>query len=600
MKSKIRISIVLLMVVFVISLSGFASIALAEADDSGCADNNWSAHTTFHVHGTPASAVAAAVLSPTQVRTAYHLPSTGGSGVIAIVDAFDDPTVETDLKVFSSTYGLPLPNTPGGFVFVKYPMTSGISVDGGWALETSLDVQWAHAIAPSATILLVEASSNSFADLLAAVDYARNYPSVVAVSMSWGGSEFSGEASYDYLFTSTAASPAITFFAASGDNGAGVIWPAASLNVVGVGGTTLKVDPTTDAVTETAWSGSGGGVSRYENQPPYQAAYGIASSKRTVPDVSYNADPNTGVRVYDSTPYSGSTGWWQIGGTSAGAPQWAAIQSLGLSASNNNFYQDAKSASYSSYFRDITIGSNGYSAKTGYDYVTGLGSPVTTIFTPTPDFSISASPAALTIPAGSSPQSSTITVKSLNSFSDSVALTAMSVPTGLTVDVNPISVAVASGGSATSVLKITVPAGVAAGTYKVTLTGTNGSLSHSAVVTVTVPAPVTPDFSISASPSSLTIRAGSSGSSRITVTSLNGFGGTVSVAASAPSGWSASLSPSSLTVGSGGSASSTLMVTVPLGTKDGTYTVTVTATSGSLSHTATVTIKVSSNGQGQH
>jgi hypothetical protein len=256
-------------------------------------------------------------------------------------------------------------------------MAPNIRTDGGWALEISLDVQWAHAIAPNAKILLVEARSASLTNLLAAVDYARNRSDVVAVSMSWGASEFSTESSYDSYFTSSYGT---TFFASSGDSGAGVLWPAASPNVIGVGGTTLTFNLDGSLALENAWSGSGGGLSAYETEPSYQVSYNVpgANDQRAVPDVSYDADPNSGFSVYDNTPYQGQTGWWQVGGTSAGAPQWAAIQSIGLSASNNNFYQDAKSVNYSSYFRDITSGSNGYPATTGYDLVTGLGSSLTT------------------------------------------------------------------------------------------------------------------------------------------------------------------------------------------------------------------------------
>jgi subtilase family serine protease len=441
--------------------------------------NGWSAHTLFRIRPTRSMALVAG-LSPTQIRTAYNLPSTGGSGTIAIVDAFDDPTALNDLNVFSSQFGLPAPN------FEKHTMTSGIPTNGGWALEMSLDVQWAHAIAPSAKILLVEATSNGDADLLAAVDYARSRSDVVAISMSWGGPEFSGESSYDSYFTSTYGA---TFFASSGDSGAGVSWPAVSANVVGVGGTTLTFTGGGAVASETAWSGSGGGISAYIAEPSYQVTYGVpgVNGKRAVPDVSYDADPNSGVSVYDSTPYYGSTGWWVVGGTSAGSPQWAAIQSLGLTATNNNFYVDAKSASYSSYFRDITSGSNGHPATIGYDLVTGLGSPLTTNYAPvtTPDFSISASPSALTINAGAS-GTSTITVKSLNTFSGTVSLT-VTAPTGWTASVSPTSLTVASGGSNSSTLSITVPSTTAAGTYTVTVAGTSGSLNHSATVTVSVP-----------------------------------------------------------------------------------------------------------------
>jgi hypothetical protein len=341
--------------------------------------NGWTAHPCFHIRQGATSGPTG--LSPAQIRAAYNLPSTGGSGTIAIVDAYDDPTVQNDLNLFSSQFGLPAAN------FEKHTMSSGIPTDGGWALEISLDVQWAHAVAPNAKILLVEATSNGGTDLLAAVDYARGRSDVVAISMSWTGSEFSTESSYDSYFTSSYGA---TFFASSGDSGAGVYWPAVSAKVVGVGGTTLTFTGGGSVSSETAWSGSGGGVSAFVAEPSYQVTYGVpgANGKRAVPDVSYDADPSSGVSVYDSTPYSGSTGWWQVGGTSAGAPQWAAIQSLGLSATNNNFYTDAKSASYSSYFRDITSGSNGHPATVGYDLATGLGSPLTTNYNAPPLVSV--------------------------------------------------------------------------------------------------------------------------------------------------------------------------------------------------------------------
>jgi subtilase family serine protease len=468
------ISMTSLILIFIVSLLLVQTIAVVVPVVA--ASKGWSAHTMIHIRR--AQTTSPTGLSPAQIRTAYNLPSTGGSGTIAIVDAFDDPTALSDLNVFSSQFGLPTPN------FEKHPMSSGIPTDGGWALEISLDVQWAHAIAPSAKILLVEAASNSFSDLLAAIDYARSRSDVVAISMSWGGSEFSGESSYDSYFTSSYGA---TFFASSGDNGAGVSWPAVSANVIGVGGTTLTFTGGTVS-SETAWSGSGGGISAYVTEPSYQVSYGVTVTNgyRGVPDVSYDADPFSGVSVYDSTPYSGSTGWWQVGGTSAGSPQWAAIQSLGLSATNNNFYADAKLASYPSYFRDITSGSNGYPATIGYDLITGLGSPLTTNYTPVtnPDFSTSASPTALTIKAGAS-GNSTITVKSLNTFAGIVSLT-VTAPTGWTVSVNPTSLTVASGGSATSTLSITVPSNTAAGTYTVNVTGTSGSLVHSAAVTANV------------------------------------------------------------------------------------------------------------------
>jgi len=563
-RNKASTFIVLAILILVISFPGIASTAKATTSD-----NDWTAQPLFHAR--PAAARGPDPLSPSQIIAAYNLASiTGGAGTtIAIIDAYDAPNIANDLATFSSNFGLP------AATFVEYKMATTIAVDSGWALEISLDVEWAHAIVPQATILLVEARSNSLSDLLSAVSYATTYPGVKAVSMSWGGSEFSTETSYDSYFSK----PGITFFASSGDSGSGVIWPSSSPNVVAVGGTTLNMVGNT-VTSETAWSGSGGGISYYESKPTYQANYGLTYARRAVPDVSYDADPNTGVLVYDSTPYQVLSGWWVVGGTSVGAPQWAAIQALGLNANNNNFYQDAKSASYSSYFRDITVGSNGNTAGTGYDLVTGLGSPVTTNFTPqtTPDFTISASPNPITINAGSS-GTSTITVNSLNGFAGTVQLS--SPPSGLTASLSLTSITA----SGTSILTVTVPTGTATGTYSVTVTGVSESISHSTTLTVQV---TTPDFSISASPTSLTIRSGSSGTSTITVKPLNGFTGTVKLSPTAPSGLTASLNPTSITSGT-----STLKITVSSNIRSGTYTVTVTGTSGSLIHSATVRVTVS-------
>ena len=312
-------------------------------------------------------------------------------GTIAIIDAYDCPTVQNDFVAFSNQYGLPTTNLE------IHKMRSNIAVDATWALEISLDVQWAHAIAPNARILLVEAQSNSLTDLFAAINYATNRPDVVAVSMSWGTSEFLDQNTYDSYLNSSNGK---VFFAATGDNGAGVIYPATSPNVIAVGGTHLNFNPDGTVASETGWTGSGGGVSIYENEPQYQLTYNIsgANGKRAIPDVSYNSDPASGYSVYDTTTYQGQIGWFTVGGTSAASPQWAAIHSLGLSASNNNFYQDAKSSNPASFFRDVTSGSNGnFSAAIGHDFVTGLGSPLTWNYTIGGglEYTISASPNAL-------------------------------------------------------------------------------------------------------------------------------------------------------------------------------------------------------------
>lgn len=303
-----------------------------------------------------------------QIRTAYGLPSSGGAGVtIAIIIAYDTPTIFADLTQFSIKNNLPLPNDQN---FEIHKMSSTITVDSGWSQEASLDVQWAHAIAPDAKILLVESVNEYSPNLFAAIQYATSRPDVSVVSMSWGTNEVHTETANDAYFSN----PNIAFFAASGDEGSVVIYPSSSPYVVAVGGTTLNLDSAGNVLSETAWSKSGGGISQYEKIPAYQASYGINSVYRCVPDIAYNADASTGFGVY----YNGQ--WYVVGGTSAGAPQWAAIYALGASAKLSNLYDKAKT-SYATYFRDIISGATSkYSATVGYDYVTGLGSPLTSNF----------------------------------------------------------------------------------------------------------------------------------------------------------------------------------------------------------------------------
>ena len=195
--------------------------------------------------------------------------------------------------------------------------------------------------------------------------------------MSWGGAEFSSQATYESHFNHAGTS----FTASSGDNGAGASWPATSPSVVSVGGTTLSIS-SGGVVSESGWSGSGGGFSAYFTHPAYQNNF-VSNTKRAFPDVSLVADPNTGVAVYDSTAYNGQKGWFQVGGTSASAPMWAGIIALAnqargaaLTGSTAALYKLA-GTNYSGYYNDIKSGSNGgFSATLGYDEVTGLGTPI--------------------------------------------------------------------------------------------------------------------------------------------------------------------------------------------------------------------------------
>jgi len=326
--------------------------------------------------------------TPAQIALAYGfsgitfsngtIKGDGTGQTIAIVDAYNDPNIVNDLHVFDQTFGLSDPpkftvvNQSGG---TRLPAT-----DAGWSEEIALDVEWAHAMAPGANILLVEANSASYADLLAAVNYARNAAGVSVVSMSWGSGEFSSETRYDSYFATPSGHNGVTFVASAGDSGAQATWPAISSNVLSVGGTSLSVTANGYA-SESAWNGSGGGYSSFESEPSYQRSV-QTTGVRTSPDVSYDASPNTGFAVYDTVAINGRTGWFTIGGTSAGAPQWAALIAIadqGRALSGQSTLANAQSLIYglsASDFHDVTSGSNGYAAKAGYDTVTGRGTPI--------------------------------------------------------------------------------------------------------------------------------------------------------------------------------------------------------------------------------
>ncbi|MEI8130173.1 MAG: S53 family peptidase [bacterium] len=316
-------------------------------------------------------------VTPDEIKSLYHLPSSGGHGTIAIIGAYTNASIEKDLADFDTQFSLPACTTKNGCLEV-HRMSAQVKSDTGWALETALDVEWAHAIAPNAHILLVSATTPSGANFLDALDYVSTRRDVSSVSMSWGGQEFPEEVSLDSHFVNVSGA---VYFAASGDNGAGVSWPASSPNVVAVGGTTIIFDRMQKPHAETAWRGSGGGISAYEKAPPYQIGYSILKSMgmRAIPDVAYDADPRTGFPIVHA-------GLWRtVGGTSAGAPQWAALATLGSGASNTNFYKDKMLTTNGQYFTDITSGKNGAcifycTARKRYDYVTGLGTPHTTQF----------------------------------------------------------------------------------------------------------------------------------------------------------------------------------------------------------------------------
>ena len=271
-------------------------------------------------------------LSPAAVASAYGVnaitfTSSNGSTVkgdgagetIALIEAFHDPNITSDLHTFDQAYGLPNPT-------LTVDNLAGNQSDNGWALEESLDVEWAHALAPGANILVVEASSQSLKGLITAVNMARNTPGVVAISMSWGFNEFRQEAADNSTFSTPAGHTGITFLASSGDSGpqGDTEWPAAAPSVIAVGGTSLFVGSSGQYQFESAWTGSSGGYSKFEAEPAYQRSV-QNTGKRSSPDVSFDGDPDTGVNVYETSPITGQGSWEVVGGTSLGAPAWAGI-----------------------------------------------------------------------------------------------------------------------------------------------------------------------------------------------------------------------------------------------------------------------------------
>jgi len=294
----------------------------------------------------------------------------GGSRMIAIVDAYDAPSAASDLAYFSQQFGL-----PSASFQVVYASGVQPQYDMGWELEASLDVQWAHAMAPKAQIVLVEAASNSFADLMAAEDVAARMVNAAGggeVSNSWGSGEFGSETAFDSHFVK----PGVVFLASSGDS-PGTSWPGVSPNVVSAGGTTVRRNPSTgNFVSEIAWESAGGGVSYYEARPSYQSKLSsTVGSHRGAPDLSFDANPTTGVWVFDSN----AGGWYIVGGTSVSSPALAGIINLA-----GSFYTSTNAELTTVYgkigtasFTDITGGFCGayvgYSAAGGWDVCTGAG-----------------------------------------------------------------------------------------------------------------------------------------------------------------------------------------------------------------------------------
>ena len=311
----------------------------------------------------------------------------GGWGAIAVVEAFDNPYAEYDLNVFSQQFNLPRCTIANGCFSVVYASGNKPSFNPESADEHVLDIEWAHAMAPNAKIIMVEAKSDSFDDHIKAIIVASQQVAAAGgglVSISWSVSEFPEESFYDQYFVT----PGIVYIASSGDYSAPARYPSSSPYVISAGGTSVLRDVQGNYIGEAGWSsnpttpigsksGGSGGPSLYEPRPAFQnSVMKIVGSARGTPDISFDADPQTGVCVYSTV----HNGWLRDGGTSVSAPALAGIINTAnrraTSTQNElSYIYNQAIKNYHTYWHDILDGNNGFPALAGYDFITGLGSP---------------------------------------------------------------------------------------------------------------------------------------------------------------------------------------------------------------------------------
>ena len=492
--------------------------------------------------GAPHASLGPAGYTPAQLHTAYNLPTMAPSApTIGIVVAYDHPTAERDLATYSSTFGLPQCTSASGcFRKVNQQGAAGPypAVNQLWALEAALDVQMAHAICHNCRIILVEANSNQYEDLVLAVDTAIRLGATI-VSNSYGGAEFPAQtsAAYDGHFNR----PGIAITASTGDYGYRVEYPSSSQYVTAVGGTTLRLAWNGTRQSETAWSNAGSGCSRYSPKPSWQRD--TACPRRAVADVSAVADTNTGVAIYTTTPYSGQTGWFKMGGTSVAAPIVAGIYALagvrpGTGASG--LYARA------SLLNDIVSGQNGYcgglylcTAMRGYDGPTGLGTPNGLGAFGGAATPVSTVPTTPTTPVASAP---TVAL----SATPPLSTTATYASFAWSTTGNPSSTTCSLDGAiavACSSPKSYSPLAAGAHTFRVTVSNAAGSASATYAWTVTssTPAARAPTVALTSTPGTTTTSTAAgftwvtTGSPTSTTCSLDGG---VAVACSSPKSYS--------------------------------------------------------------
>lgn len=555
-------------------------------------------------HATTGSGPSASFLG-SDMRAAYYGSGslTGAGQNVGLLEYYG--TNLADLQTYYKNIGQTYPNNVT-LLSVDGTSTS-CTYPGCDDTEQTLDMTQALGMAPGLASLTMYVGSTDTAIISAMTTHS---PLPTTIGCSWGWTPADPSTLNPYF--EKIAAQGQSFFTASGDNstwtrtGNSEAWPADNAYVISVGGTDLVTSSAGGPwQSETAWVDSGGGISPDNIAiPSWQQYSGVINSSnrgsttlRNGPDVSANAN-FTFYTCADQTSCLAN----QYGGTSFAAPMWAgyiALVNQQLAANSQSpvgflnpviYQNNAGSASYyGSNFHDITSGTSGsYSAVTGYDLVTGWGSPTPALVntlagtqTQTPDFTIAANPGALTVAPGSN-GSSSISISAVGGFSSSVALSASNLPSGVTVAFNPTSIS----GSTTSTATFTVASGTAAGTYSITITGTSGNLSHSTTVNLTVSSTQS-SYTISASPTSLTISRGSSGSTTITLSGT--VTGAVTFSASGMgNGETVSFSPSSLS----SAGTTTMTVTASRNASRTTRTITVKASGGGTSATTTLSVTV--------
>ena len=470
--------------------------------------------------------------------------------------------------------------------------------------EQTLDMTQALGMAPGLASLVMYVGSNDAA-IFNAMATASPLNAQLSSSWTWSPADPGTDNPYFQEF----AAQGQNLFQAAGDSGhwtsSSEIYPADDVFVTSVGGTDLETSGAAGPwSSETVWVDGGGGVSPdHYAIPSWQttAAGGCSSCSKTNrngPDVSANAN----FTFYVCADQSACTAN-NYGGTSFAAPMWAGYLALinqqaiangnkPLGFINPSLYSIGVGSSYDANFHDITSGSNGFSATTGYDLASGWGSPngsglINTLAgtSSTPGFSLSASPASVSVARGGS-GNSTITSTATGGFNSSIALTASGQPSGVTVSFNPTSIT----GAGTSTMTMTVASSTATGTYHISVTGTSGSTVETTTVTLTVTG-TSPNFTVSASPATISVARGSSGTTKITTAVSGGFNSAISLSASGQGGSnSVTFSPSS--IAAPGSGTSTMTVRAGRNARLGNRTITITATGGGATHTTTVTLDV--------